>query len=229
MATREGNWWSRAWGAVALAAFAAYFGAAIYEAAVVAPLWSLDPPKSVEAWKAVTVRPDSSSLFEPLAVVVVVATMMAWISGLATRGWRRWWLTLAMVAAAAVAAVTLVLVLPAERELFGPGADEGNAATVVAWTGEWIRAAAMRLAALLVGMWSLGRAQLAGGSAYARRAAGSEAFTIGTDGPPVRVRRTREFSFGDDDRPEITLGDEAENPRERWRRSLPGNRRTAKK
>ena len=62
MAAREGSWWSRGWGVVALVAFAVYLGAAIYEAAVVAPLWSLSPPASVSAWAALKIRPDSSAL-----------------------------------------------------------------------------------------------------------------------------------------------------------------------
>ena len=39
----------------------------------------------------------------------------------------------------------------------------------------------------------------------------------------------RGFVFGDETGPEIRFGDEPENPRQRWRGSLPGHRRTEKK
>jgi hypothetical protein len=229
VASREGNWWSRSWGAVALAAFAVHLGAAVYEAVVIAPLWSVDPPKTVTAWNALALKPDSSTLFEPLVAVLVVATSMAWMSGIGTRGWRRWWLTLSLLAAGGVAATTLLFVMPAERELFGAGALAGNAATIIAWTGDWMRAALMRMGALLVGMWSLYRAQLSGTSSSAERVAGEESLAQTPPGGASRLRRAREFSFGDEPDSEISLGDEAENPRQRWRRSLPGHRRTAKK
>jgi len=231
MAVREGNWWSRAWGVVSVAAFAVHFGAAVYEAAVIAPLWCLDPPKSVSAWLTLAHRPDSSALFHPLGAVIVVATAMSWISGLTTRGWRRWWLTLAFAAAAAFAATTVVLVMPCERQLFGAVAlGDADGARIVALTGDWIRAAAFRLAALLVGFWAAYRAQVAGMVADLPTAQRAADFELG---PVERGRgatsRGHEFSLGDDGRPEVALGDEASNPRERWRGSLPARRRTAKK
>ncbi|MFN2426580.1 MAG: hypothetical protein ABR587_09070 [Candidatus Binatia bacterium] len=229
MAAREGSWWSRGWGTIALVAFAVHLGAAVYEAAIIAPLWSLSPPQSVSAWAALQERPDSSGLFQPLVAVIVIATLMAWIFGLAERGWRRWWLTLALGCAAALAAVVVMHVMPCERALFGAAAlgDPGSA-MLIALTGEWIRAAGFRLAALLVGAWAAYRAQLAGmlGQAPAaalRRAAGASA-----DGASAS-RRTRDFAFGDEAEAEMSLGDETANPRQRWQDSLPSRRRTAKK
>jgi hypothetical protein len=235
MASREGTWWSRAWGTIAVAAFAVHLGAAVYEAAVLAPLWSIDPPKSVAAWSAFTEHPDSSSLFHPLVAIIFLATVMSWLSGILTRGWRRWWLTLALVSACALAAVTVQLVIPVERELFGGGVAGANDATVVAWTGDWIRAAALRGAALLVGTWSAYRAQLAGMLAeriVVAARAGDEFVDDDAPGAGRRTRRAREFAFGDEPDTDLTIGDDAVHPfqpRQRWRQSLPDRRRTAKK
>lgn len=231
MAAREGNWWSRAWGVVSVSAFAVHFGAAVYEAAVIAPLWCLDPPKSVTAWLAVAHRPDSSALFHPLAAVIVMSTAMSWISGLTTRGWRRWWLTLAALAAAAFAATTVMLVMPYERQLFGAVAlGDSDGARIIALTGDWIRAAACRLAALLIGFWAAYRAQVAGMVADLPALQRAADFELGAVESARRApRRGPEFSLGDDGQPEVSLGDEAANPRERWRGSLPARRRTAKK
>jgi len=222
MAEREGSWWSRGWGVIVLVAFAVYLGAAVYEAAVIAPMWSLTPPASVKAWAALDARPDSSALFQPLVAIIVVATSMAWISGISERGWRRWWLTLALACAGALAAIVVVMLMPCERSLFGAAAlGDRDAADVVALTGEWIRAAAMRLAALLVGAWAAYRAQLAGMLGATSASALREA--------PSTGRRARDFAFGDEVDDEVTLGDDAGNPRERWMTSLPRRRRTAKK
>ena len=228
MAVREGSWWSRAWGVVAVMAFAVHLGAAVYEAVVIAPTWSLDPPKSVIAWVALAARPDSSTLFHPLTAVIVVASVMAWLSGIATRGWRRWWLTLMLIAAGALAAITVVVMLPCERELLRAAAlGDDDSARIIAQTGDWMRAAASRLGALLVGAWAGYRAQLAGMLAEQPSGAMGEEFS--GDLPAAPAGRSREFLFGDEEQPEIVLGDEALNPRERWRRSLRGRRRTAKK
>src|SRR5258708_1888345 len=129
MAMHEGSWWSRAWGAVALTAFATHFGASVYEEAVVVPLWIVDPPKSIAAWNALMLKPDSSMLFQALVAIIVIATSISWMSGITTRGWRRWWLTLALACAGALAAVTWLFVMPAERWLFGAGALGGNEAS----------------------------------------------------------------------------------------------------
>jgi len=233
----RGSWWSRACGFVAVTSFAVHLGAAVYEAAVVAPLWSLAPPDSVAAWAALRPHPDSATLFQPLVAVIAVAAAMAWLSGLTARGWRLAWLTLELISAGALAAITVLLVIPAERELFGAAAlDDSNAAATVAWTGEWMRAAAFRFAALLVGSWSAYRAQLAGmiGDRRARAFANDEAdedeFVIGTGREAGRGgRRAREFSFGDEPEEETSLAGEAASARKRWLSSLPGRRRTAKK
>lgn len=234
MATREGSWWSRAWGTVAVAAFALHLGGAVYEAAVLAPVWSIDPPKSVIEWVANDLRPDSSILFHPLAVIIALSTSMAWLSGITARGWRRWWLTLALASAGALGAITVQLMLPVERELFAgatraraDATDAAHAAEIIAWTNEWVRVAAFRLAALLVGAWASYRAQLAG-MLGERAPALSQASD--DDGPVVPARRRAgEFSFGDEPDSELTLGDDVENPRQRWRRSLADHRRRAKK
>jgi hypothetical protein len=229
MAQREGSWWSRGWGTVALLGFAIYLGAAVYEAAVIAPLWSAAPPASVSAWAALPIRPDSSALFQPLVAIIVVATSMAWMSGLTERGWRRWWLTVALACAAALAADVVLLLTPCERSLFGAAAlaDHDNA-VLIALTGDWIRASAFRFAALIVGAWSTYRAQLAGMLGASTSTVLNEAASAAS-ATPARSRRTREFAFGDELEEEVTLGEEAVNPRERWRTSLPRRHRTAKK
>ncbi len=221
---REGSLWSRAWGALAVLAFAVHLGAAVYEAAVVAPLWSLAPPASVAAWASLETRPDSSQLFQTLVAIVAIATSMAWISGISDRGWRRWWLTLALVCAGSLVAVVVMLVMPVERALFGTAAlGNRDAAGVVALTGDWVRAASLRMAALLVGAWAAYRAQVTGALGASR------AYADDAEAAPGSGRRARDFSFGDEPDEEITLGEEAANPRERWRSSLPPRRRTAKK
>lgn len=225
VAVREGNWWSRAWGAVAVLGYALLLGAAAYEAALIAPLWSLAPPDSVREWVALSSRPDSSALFQPLVAVTVVASAMAWMSGLLERGWRRWWLTLSLCGAGGLAAVTVLHILPCERDLFSAASlGERDPAFVISLTNEWIRAASLRMAALVVGGWAAYRAQLAGmlGDIPAARRAASAAASS-------RARPARDFAFGDDDAPDVTLGEEASPARDRWRGSLQGRRRTAKK
>jgi len=226
MSMREGSWWSRSWGTLALAAFALHLGATAYEDAILAPLWLGDPPSSVTAWRDLALRPDSSNLFQALTVIILVTTAMSWMSGLSARGWRRWWLTLSLACAVALAAVTYLFVVPSERWLFGDGAKNANDAVVVAWTGEWLRAAVMRAAALVAGAWSLYRAQL---SVVAYAVAVEADFELGISPPAARPRRVREFVFGDEQGPEITIPEDTINPRQRWRGSLPGPRRTAKK
>ena len=221
MLEREGSVWSRAWGALAVLAFAVHLGAAVYEAAVIAPLWSLTPPESVAAWAALKIRPDSSQLFNALTAIVAISTAMALISGISERGWRRWWLTLALVCAGSLVAIAVIFVTPVERALFGSNALGGReGAGVVSLTGEWVRAAALRMAALVVGAWASHRAQLAGGTL---RVAADARET------PSGRRRARDFSFGDEPDEEMTLGEDAVNPRDRWVSSLPRRRRTAKK
>lgn len=217
---REGSLWSRTWGGIAVLAFAVHLGAAVYEAVVVAPLWSLSPPSSVSAWIATSPRPDSSLLFHPLVAVIAVATAMAWMSGLLERGGRRWWLTLSLACAGGLAFVTVSGIVPVENALFTAGGPKVDEAPLVALTGEWIRASAMRLAALVVGAWAAYRAQLSPAVSMVRASAAASASDR---------RRTRDFAFGDEGEDEITLGEEAPGPRERWRSSLPTRRRTAKK
>jgi hypothetical protein len=221
MVEREGSLWSRAWGALALLAFAVHLGACVYEAAVIAPLWSLAPPVSVAAWAQLEIRPDSSQLFQTLVAIIAISTGIAWISGVSERGWRRWWLTLALACAGSLVVVVVMFVTPVERALFGAAAIGGrDGAGVVALTGEWVRAAAFRMGVLLIGTWAAYRAQAAGGV----RASDFEA-----DEAPAGGRRVRDFSFGDEPDEEMSLGDDAANPRERWRSTLPARRRTAKK
>lgn len=216
---------------MATLAFALHLGAALYDVVVIHPLWSADLPKSVTAWAAMASRPDPMRVFTPLVVAILFSTGMAWISGITTRGWRRAWLTLAVVAAAATAQLTWMQVLPVERELFGPAAlGAGTDAVIVGLTGEWIRWSAVRIAVLLAGTWVAAMAQLAGGVAQHETSQAGAA-----EGPPrrpgARARRgaARDFSLGDLAEPEISFGDEAPDPREQWRRSLPPRRRTAKK
>jgi hypothetical protein len=224
MAEREGSLWSRTWGALAVLAFAVHLGACVYEAAVIAPLWSLTPPASVAAWAALKTRPDSSQLFQALAAFLAIATTMAWISGISERGWRRWWLTLALACAASLVVIVVMFVTPVERALFGVAAlGDRDQAGVVALTGEWVRAAALRIAALFIGAWASYRAQVAG------MVGASRAYANDADEVPRAGRRARDFSFGDEADEEITLGDDAVNPREQWVSSLPARRRTAKK
>lgn len=226
MAAREGGWWSRAWGGLSLLAFAVHLGATVYEDAVVAPMWMADPPKSIAAWNALSIRPDGTSFFQSLVAIAVVSTAMAWMSGLSSRGSRRWWLSLALACSVGLAAVTMLQVMPAQRWLFGAGALQGNDAAIVAWSGDWLRASAIRAAVLLVGAWAAFRAHASVGPLRGFVAAELQ------DEPSLggaRPRRTREFVFGDEQGPEITFGDEAANPRQRWRGSLPRSRRTAKK
>lgn len=224
VAGREGSLWSRTWGALAVLAFAVHLGAAVYEAAVIAPLWSLTPPESVAAWAKLDRRPDSSQLFHALAATIAITTAMAWISGVSERGWRRWWLSLSLACAGGLVFVVVMFLTPVERSLFGTAAIGGrDAAGVVALTGDWVRAAAMRMVLLLVGAWASYRAQIAGVRGGARAPVFEE------DDAPTGGRRAREFSFGDEPDEEMSLGDDAMNPRERWVSSLPAGRRTAKK
>lgn len=209
-------------------AFALYLGAALYDFVVIHPLWSSELPKSVTTWAAMSARPDPMRLFTPLVIAILFSTGMAWISGLTTRGWRRGWLTLTLLAAAATAQMTWMQVLPVERELFGPAAlGAGTDAVITGLTGDWIRWSAIRLAVLLTGTWLAGMAQFAGGVTI------DSPSTAATPEPSprgrTRKRPAREFSLGDLSEPEIFFGDEPPDPREQWRRSLPPRRRTAKK
>ena len=232
MSRREGSGWSRTWASVAMLAFALHLGAALYELVVVYPLWSHDLPKSVAAWTAMNARPDSTRVFTPLVVAILFSTGMAWISGITTRGWRRGWLTLALLAAAGSAQLTWLQVLPVERELFGPAAlGAGTEAIVIGLTGDWIRWSAIRLVVLLAGAWLVWTAQLSGGVSDSGRGTAP----LPEPGPDRRgsgrgkERRRPEFSLGDLAEPEVSFGDETPNARDQWRRSLPPRRRTAKK
>lgn len=228
MSQLEGSGWSRTWGSVALLAFGLHLGASLYDAVVVFPLWSGDLPKSVTAWATMDARPDPSRLFTPLVAAIVFATAMAWISGLSARGSRRWWLTLALVAACGLASVTLAQVMPVERELFGPAAfGEGDRALLVGLVGDWMRVSAIRMAVLAAGAWLTWRAQLAGSATWPSR--GAEPAADRGSAPRRGARRPREFSLGDPSEPEIALGDDPANPRRQWQGSLPRRRRTAKK
>lgn len=231
MAVREGNWWSRGWGVVAVLGFALHLGAGVYDAALVAPLWSLDPPQSVRAWLTLTSKPDPAVLFDPLLAIIVVSTLMSWISGLTTRGWRRWWLTLVLIAAGGLAAIVVALLTPCERQLFEVAAQpDANPAVVAALTGEWMQWTAARLAVLLFGFWAAYRAQLAGMLADLPDGPSGRG-----DGPTSTGRgakrglRRNEFAFGDEEDSEAEPPQKAMSAREAWKKSLPARRRTAKK
>jgi hypothetical protein len=223
MVEREGSLWSRAWGALAVLAFGIHLGASVYEAAVVAPLWSVAPPESVAAWAKLDVRPDPSQLFQALVAIIFVSTGIAWISGVSQRGWRRWWLTVAFACAGGLVFVVMSIT-SIERALFGVATVGGrDAAGVVALTGDWVRTSAIRIVVLLVGAWAAYRAQAAGIGGRVRRTE-REAGEA-----PVGARRARDFAFGDETDEDMSLGDEEVIPRERWMSSLPARRRTAKK
>ncbi len=228
---REGSWWSRAWGWVALVAFALHLGAALYEATVIAPLWTASPPASVSAWAASPLRVDSSGLFHPLVSLIFTATTITWISALTTRGRRRWWLTLAEGCALGLAWVVVVDLIPLERELFSVAADPERAAAagdaaLVASTGDWVRAAALRLAALALGVFAAHRAHLAGFSVGVATAASDDEFEFpaargGRGGRSPTGRSGRDFSLGDDEEDEEFVVDEVASSRSRRGKAAP--------
>lgn len=212
---------------------ALYLGAAVYDAAVVAPLWVLAPPDSVRTWALLQTRPDSTFLFQSLTAVVVIASTMAWMLGITERGGRRWWLTLTLASVAGLAVVVVRLVMPCERMLFGAaGLDESSPAVVVALAGDWIRGSGLRLAALVVGTWAAYRAQLAGmlaqspSSVIARASRSAlKPASRSAGGTP----RNSDFAFGDEADEDDDEPRETPEARRRWRSSLPRRRRTAKK
>lgn len=237
MADSQPGWWSRAFGALSTLAFALLLGAAAYDAVVVAPLWLASPPASVRAWAALPTRPESSSILHPLLVALVFTSTMAWISSLLQRGSRRWWLTASTASAMAAAAITMLGVAPCERDLFGAGGLGGTGdAALVALAGDWIRAAAARGAALLVGAWCALRAHASPLPVTVTYAARSGPARAGQR--PARAgspsasrggsRAARDFAFGDED-DDDSFAQEGPAPRDRWRGSLGGRRRTAKK
>jgi hypothetical protein len=228
---RGGSWWSRTWGLVALVAFALHLGAALYEATVIAPLWTSSPPDSVTAWASSPLRVDSSGLFHPLVSLLLTATTIAWISSLTTPGRRRWWLTLAEGCALGLAWIVIVDLIPLERGLFSAAAVLERAAVgadpaVVASTGDWVRAAALRLAALTLGAFAAHRAHLAGLPAGVATAGVDDDFVF----PAARAERgrrsatgrpARDFSLGDDEDEEEFVVDEAAAPRSRRDKTSP--------
>ena len=228
---REGSWWSRTWGWVALVAFALHLGAALYEATVIAPLWTSSPPDSVSAWAASPLRVDSSGLFHPLVSLILTATTIAWISSVTTPGRRRWWLTFAEGCALALAWVVVVDLIPLERGLFSAAAVGDRVAAVgdaalVASAGDWVRAAALRLAALALGAFATHRAHLAGLPAGGAAAELDDEFVF----PAARDERGRrspagrpgrDFSLGDDEEDEAFVVDEVVAPRSRRDKTAP--------
>ncbi|HYC55833.1 MAG TPA: hypothetical protein VEL28_12940 [Candidatus Binatia bacterium] len=185
--------WSRFWGAAAAVAFWVHVGAAVYEAAVVAPQWAASPPQSVRAWNQSGVRPEAAHLLTPLAALAVAATTLAWLSSLRVRSSRRWWLTLTQACALGLGWIVIVGLMPAERGLRGAGLSD---IAIVELTGEWVRWSAARLLILLLGAYAAYRGHIV------------------PERPPVMVgsatRRApaRDFVISDDDPDRITFGDD---------------------
>jgi hypothetical protein len=217
---------SRLWGWVALLGFAVHLGAAVYEAALVAPLWSNAPPESVAAWAALDRRPDSSTLFLPLVALLLAATLAAWLPALRVRGLRRWWLTASLGAAAALAWISIDTLRPLERALFGAAAlGDPEAAVVVAQAGDWVRAAALRLLVLAVGSWTA----LAAHVAASRAVAAAPRWSVEASEREGRPRRGPASSPSRSRLDDLRFDDDDVDPRELWRRSGPRGRRAAEK
>jgi hypothetical protein len=191
--TRGDSTWSRFWGGAAALGFWLYLGAALYDAAVVAPQWAGSPPQSVRTWNQSGVRPEPAPFLTPLAIGIVGATTLAWASSLTVRSRRRLWLTIAQVAALGLGWIVILELMPLERSLRGAGFSD---AEVVSLTNEWVRWGAARLAVLAVGAYAAYR-----GHILRVRAAAA---------PAAAVRRAapRDFVLYDEDRDRITLGDD---------------------
>jgi len=204
--------WSRLWGAVSATAFWLGLGAALFDAAVIAPLWMAAPPASVRAWADLAVRPEPERLFVPFAAVLALTTLLAWLSGLRVRGSRRWWLTLATLAAFCVVWACAVELGPIERSLASaPARDDLD---LLGLAEQWLHWSLFRLGALTAGSYAAHRGHLAQflarcqrtgltnqtnpGGGYVQRGPGP--ITIAQERPsPRRGRRREDFIWSDDD------------------------------
>jgi len=199
--------WSRFWGAISAVTFWVGLGAAIFDAAVIAPLWTMAPPQSVRAWAELAVRPEAARFFVPLAAVVALATALAWLSDLGVRGTRRWWLTIAAVAAVATAWASIIEVRPIERVLVAAAAEEDL--RLIGLAGQWLQWSLLRLVALAVGSYAAYRAHLVAVLARRQRVqpALHEGFVRRAEEPlhtletrtKARRRRPEDFVWSEDD------------------------------
>ncbi|HYC00139.1 MAG TPA: hypothetical protein VEC57_13475 [Candidatus Limnocylindrales bacterium] len=187
--------WSRFWGAAAACAFWLSLGAALYEAAVLAPQW-VSSAADLRAWNQSGVRPEPARLMTPLAALAVGATLLAWLSSLGIRSSRRWWLTLALACASGLAWAVVMGLIPAERGLRGASLTDAQIAEL---TNEWVRWSAARLLVLLLGAYAAYRGHVA-------RIFGA-AVTI-TEARDMRRGASRDFVLSDEDPDAITLGDD---------------------
>ncbi|MBI5505257.1 MAG: hypothetical protein HY899_10680 [Deltaproteobacteria bacterium] len=151
--------WSRLWGAVCAGAFWIGLGAVVLDVAVIAPLWMASPPASVRAWAEVALRPEPERLLMPFAVVLALATALAWLSSLSAGGSRRWWLTLAVLAACAVGWTSAIELGPVERALGAAAARDDLA--LVGLAERWLHWSLLRLGALAIGSLAAHRALVA--------------------------------------------------------------------
>lgn len=152
--------WSRFWGAIGAAAFWLALGAAALDAAVIAPLWTVSPPASVRAWADLALRPEPERFFLPLAAVLALAMLLAWLADLGVRGARRWWLTLALLAAFAAAWASALELRPIERMLVAAAADDDL--RLVTLAHRWLQWSLLRFGAFAAGGYAAHRAHLAG-------------------------------------------------------------------
>ncbi len=151
--------WSRLWGAMSAAAFWVGLGAAVLDALVIAPLWTSSPPLSVRAWADLAVRPEPERFFVPLAAFLALGTLLAWLSDLTIAGARRWWLTLATVAAFGVLWASAAELVSIERAVTAAAAHDDLA--VVGLASDWLRWSLLRFGALAMGSYAAYRGHLA--------------------------------------------------------------------
>jgi len=157
MATVAGSW-SRLWGTLSAAAFWVGLGAEVFDLVVIAPLWTAAPPLSVKTWAELALRPQPERFFVPFAAVLMLATLLAWLSGLGVRGSRRWWLTLAMLASLVVVWASAIELGPNERAL--ASAAVRDELSLIALAETWLRWSLLRLGALVVGSYAAQRGRL---------------------------------------------------------------------
>ncbi len=158
--TKTSSLWSRFWGGLSAAAFWIGLGAALFDAAVIAPLWTASPPASVRAWAEVALRPEPERVLTAFAVVLALATALAWLSSLSAGGSRRWWLTLAALAAFGAVWSSAIELGPVERALGSAAARDDLA--LVGLAERWLHWSVLRLVALAVGSYAAHRGLLAG-------------------------------------------------------------------